>query len=63
MLKHYLTKGDVSKVANVSPQTVNNWMEDGRITPVGVTGIGIKLFDPKRVERYLSQRAKAAARK
>ncbi len=60
MLKHYLTKGDVSKVANVTAQTVNNWIEDGRITPVGVTGFGIKLFDPKRVERYLQRRKQTA---
>ncbi len=59
MLKQYLTKGDVSKLAGVQAQTVHHWMEDGKLTPVGVTGFGIKLFSPKQVERFLHRRKQA----
>ncbi len=64
MLREYMTKGDVGRVAGVHPQTVHGWMERGQIRPAATTvGAGIKLFDPKQVEQYLKQRAKQAARK
>ena len=53
-----LSSGDVAHLAKVSPQTVRNWVDAGKLTPSKRTVRGERLFTRADVERFLEERGR-----
>ncbi len=62
MPKTYWLLNDVAKHIGVDPQTVLYWHRHGRLVPSARTPRGVRLYDPKVVERFRQQRRKAKGR-
>jgi len=50
-----LTAGDAAKIAEVSPDTIRNWSDNGRLPSVRTAG-GVRLFERSAVDRVVSER-------